>query len=224
MNTKLQSAFYIAIGHLMAKQNFGLPKALQVILHPLDEREEELGENLPKLVAELTDIDLSSVLDVYRDTVKAIVTQFDINLKPVVTQSQPMRYPKRGVTYTLQEIEETLILRDSAHLSVWATVPSLGCERSFPIQTSHHTSEELLKNELAANSRWTYQRETDEWIPLFIWAKDNTIKPEEIVDIEEYTDRYYGGEDGEGGAHLWLTFKGFPRLNPEKEELARNGD
>lgn len=145
-------------------------------------------------------------------------------MNTIATQTRPIHYPKRGVTYTLREIEETLILRDSAHLSVCANIPSLGIERSVPIQNTHHIMEVALKNEAIANSRWTYQRETEEWIPLFVWAKDNTIAPEEIVDIEEYYDKYFGGEDGQGGSNLWLTFKGFPRLNPEKEELARNGD
>lgn len=217
----LKSAFYIAIGHTMAKQNFGLPKALQVILHPNDKLEEEVGENLPKLVAELTGVDLHSILDVYRDTIKDIVSEFGINLKPVVTKPQPMHYPKRGVTYTLREIEESLILRDSACLLLALEVPSLDCIRRFAVQTAHH-GEEVLLNPDIANSKWEYIRETDEWVPVFLWAKSNTVKPKDILDIEEYNDKYFGGEDGNGGASLWLTFKGFPRLNPEKEDVARS--
>lgn len=217
----LKSAFYIAIGHTMAKQNFGLPKALQVILHPNDKLEEEVGENLPKLVAELAGVDLHSILDVYRDTIKGIESEFGINLKPVVTQARPMHYPKRGATYTLQEIEHSLILRDSPNLMVSLGIPSLDCIRQFAVQDAHHGMADVLKVDAMANSKWEYVRETEEWIPIFRWANSNTVKPEDIIDIEEYNDKYFGGEYGEGGTSLWLTFKGFPRLNPEKEEAAR---
>lgn len=110
-----------------------------------------------------------------------------------------MTYPVRGQTYTLAEIE-TLELRDSPFLRI----PVDG--ELYPTQTSHMDVRLVNVSPEWANSKWTYQYETDEWIPLFRFAGT----PEEqaaLVDVYEVPveKRLFRDE-----REFMVTPKGFP--------------
>jgi hypothetical protein len=108
--------------------------------------------------------------------------------------------PKPQQTYTLREIWEELALLDSPSLQTPVRLPDGGIDRS-PIQDAHLRVEELLSVPGMAESRWTYQYTTKEWIPVFHFVGE----PEDaakLVDIEPFIDA--------PGEH-WLTPKGFPR-------------
>lgn len=75
-------------------------------------------------------------------------------------------HPVRGSVYTLKEIEKDLYLRDSPFLFFDA-------EGRKVIQTSHGSGD-LSDYEEWADIRFTFIRETHEWIPLFnVVAEDN---------------------------------------------------
>ena len=95
--------------------------------------------------------------------------------------------PEAGKTYDLRTIEKELDLRDSPFLR-FRDERGTHC-----IQTSHLTEDELLELPNWAKSRWTYQYETHEWIPLFMFASDNSVPITELVDIEpdEYLESQF---------------------------------
>ena len=105
--------------------------------------------------------------------------------------------PKNGEVYTYAQIAdgETLELRDAPCLLFMHN------DVECVIQTSHVSSDELLQNETWRDSRWVFERETDEWIPVFWYVGDG----QELVDIEtrHLEPRSY-----------WVTPKGFPRSQP----------
>lgn len=113
-----------------------------------------------------------------------------------------MTHPIRGRTYTMAEIDNQLTLRDSPFLRVNC---GEGMER-IAIQTSHM---EVRLSELSpewAESKWTYDRETDEWIPLFTFA--GTLEEQSVlVDAFEVPveKRLFRDE-----REFMVTPKGFP--------------
>lgn len=111
-----------------------------------------------------------------------------------------MTHPVRGQTYTLAEIE-TLALRDSPFLRV----PVDGGELA-PTQTSHMDVRLVEVSPEWADSKWTYQYETDEWIPLFRFA-GTPEEQEALVDVYEVPveKRLFRDE-----REFMVTPKGFP--------------
>lgn len=85
-------------------------------------------------------------------------------------------YPVRGQTYTLAEVAK-LYLRDSAHLQI---MPN---DRLENVQFSEDLADICKGNVIISESRWTYIRETDEWIPIFRFASDNEFPLESVVTI-----------------------------------------
>ena len=110
-----------------------------------------------------------------------------------------MSNPVRGQQYTLREVFN-LNLRDSPHLGV--TIDG----KDGVIQNSHLTEEEMLTIPGFADTKWTYRYETDEWIPIFQYAKLNP-PIENFVDHEPAIDAWSHEETDE----LWIIPKGFPR-------------
>lgn len=108
-------------------------------------------------------------------------------------------YPESGVVYSLLEIHDKLYLRDSACLNF--THEGVKCV----VQDSHCTREEMMALPLLAESKWSYVRETEEWIPVFRYA--GSIPVTEFLDIEVGLDYYSGKRDGS----YWVTPKGLPR-------------
>lgn len=109
-------------------------------------------------------------------------------------------YPKRGKVYTYAEITN-LALRDSPCLCF-----------TFDgghnvVQHSHVTEEELLAVPQWAESKWEFQYETFEWIPVFCYV--GNISLSELLDIEPLIDPC--GSEGDGGEVAWAVPKGFPR-------------
>lgn len=126
-------------------------------------------------------------------------------------------YPKRGQVYTLRVIKTALKLDDSPHLGFWL---DLG-EDEMPtesgrtkvecvIQTSHVCSSDLLTVPGFADSLWRYRYTTSEWIPVFEYADEKSIR--EFVDIEHST-YWYDLENNPNSQ--WVTPKGFPRRQHE---------
>lgn len=110
--------------------------------------------------------------------------------------------PRRGTSYTLHEIENSLELRDTAFLKFYHN--GVDCV----IQTSHLTSEQLLSVPGFAETKWVYQRETHEWIPIFYWDSLQEKDVTDFVDIVDEID-YFNPEKPTKA--FWVTPKGFPR-------------
>ena len=108
-----------------------------------------------------------------------------------------MSAPRRGDVYTAAEVE-ALSLRDAPF---YRFVVNGNVE---VIQTSHLTVEQLLSVPGFAQTRWRYERETHEWIPLFRAVDDAAVQA--CVDTEPAIDPY-----GDGHPWLWVTPKGFAR-------------
>lgn len=117
------------------------------------------------------------------------------------------KYPVRGQVYTGKEVETELTLRDSAFLRF------IYKGKLCVIQGSTVTTEQQMAVPGFAESRWRYQYETREWIPLFICADEVTYNAEhpdgthlsvlEFVDIEPDID--FNGRQTE---HYYVTYKG----------------
>ncbi|WOL24507.1 hypothetical protein fHeYen902_161 [Yersinia phage fHe-Yen9-02] len=116
-----------------------------------------------------------------------------------------MKYPRPNNQYTLLEILTELDLKDTPCLS-FKHSDARG-EFEPAIQDSHVTEEQLLSIEGLADTHWKYIRTTDEWIPVFVWAKDNERPITDFIDIAEEIDPYES-KDKNG---FWCTPKGFPR-------------
>lgn len=116
-------------------------------------------------------------------------------------------YPKRGEVYTMREILEDLILRDSPFFMVHFE----GDERSNPIQ--YEGEDELRKVPGLLDTRWWFDRVTDEWIPVFYYC-DNNEKP-----ITEYvTCTENKGPDVRGSIELTVVLNtGCEDFDPSKE-------
>lgn len=93
-----------------------------------------------------------------------------------------LKSPTPGATYSYREICETLMLRDTPCLSFFDE------DGRQVIQDSHMTEEEMLEVPGFAESKWVYERETHEWIPIFRYAKDNTGSIMEIIDKVDKTN------------------------------------
>ena len=102
-----------------------------------------------------------------------------------------MKLPSRGEIYTLQEIEETLHLKDSPCLLFHHN------KTECVIQNSHITSEDLLGIPGFAQTLWRYIHTTEEWIPVFVSTESSIL---------EFVDVAIGVRGG-----VWVTPKGFPR-------------
>lgn len=115
-------------------------------------------------------------------------------------------HPKRYQSYTYKEISEVLYLRDS---------PALGFYHQGiqgRIQNTHLNEEEMMSVPGMAESKWTYIRETHEWIPIFQFNEKADQPPiTTLVDLEPYIDIYNLNDD----KSWWATPKGFPRTQHE---------
>lgn len=123
---------------------------------------------------------------------------------PVFKESKIIKHyplPVKGKSYSLEEIF-LLDIRD---------IPCLrfeyrgvrGC-----IQNSHLTQEQLFSVPGMKESRWIYERETHEWIPIFRFDTYVNQSPiTDLVDIERELDLYELNSE----SAWWATPKGFPR-------------
>lgn len=108
--------------------------------------------------------------------------------------------PRSGVDYTFTQIVNELDLRDSACLDFTYN------GKTQSVQDSHCGEQAMLALPHWADSLWTYVRETEEWIPIFRFSAKNTIKIEDLVDMEVMVD-----PDAEDNREMWVTPKGLPR-------------
>lgn len=109
-----------------------------------------------------------------------------------------MKLPVRGQTYTLTEIETELKLRDSPFLRVnilngW-----------YAVQDSH-LEIPLVEIPGWADSKWMYQRETEEWIPLFAF-QGTQEEQEALINFEAVPEENKLSCDDE----FFVYPKGFP--------------
>lgn len=122
-------------------------------------------------------------------------------------------YPQSGRIYTFREIVEVLYLRDSACLLFIEN----GMDQN--IQDSHLGQHVMLEIPHWADSRWEYRYETDEWIPIFRWAKDNTITIDDLVDKVPAIDPH-----AERPGVLWCVPKGQAREQYYRIEKDDDGE
>lgn len=117
------------------------------------------------------------------------------------------RYPSQRQDYTLREILTELTLRDSPWLGIPAPTPSVGSVTmacSAPVQGHYDfSSPEFL--EKYGELKFTYIRETDEWIPIFRFAGTVDEAKEHFDYAVMLTDFF---DDGVVPWHV--TFKGYP--------------
>jgi len=121
--------------------------------------------------------------------------------------------PRSERDYTTRQIVELLDLRDSASLSFFEN----GMEQC--IQTSHCGQQLLLDCPHWPDALWTYRYETSEWIPIFHWAKSNTISIDDLVDKAPNIDPF-----AECPGVLWCTPKGHPREQYHHIEKGDDGE
>jgi len=105
--------------------------------------------------------------------------------------------PKQGAIYTAKQILEELDLMDSPFFRFHHN------NEIQVIQTSHCGDGALLEVPGFAESRWRYERTTDEWIPLFMLDVDQDIT--EWVDMEPDNNPYV-----DNNRVMYVTPKGFP--------------
>lgn len=112
----------------------------------------------------------------------------------------PTIRPRCGHVYTLDVVQNDLILRDDAFLLVRVE------KEWYPIQNSCVGKEELLAIPGFAETQWEYIRETEEWIPLF--RAVDTAKVMEFLDVErEIQDPDLTPDEN---PDWWVTLKAFP--------------
>lgn len=80
-------------------------------------------------------------------------------------------YPKRGEVYTLTQIYNELYLRDTPCLRVNTH------QGVTSLQDQWSTVDEVLSDPVVAASKWRYNRETIEWIPVF-----DSVEPD-VLDL-----------------------------------------
>jgi hypothetical protein len=114
--------------------------------------------------------------------------------------------PIRGDIYTLSQVETELKLRDEAFLRFSHPGVDGGEPGITVIQTSHCTVDQLLAVPGFAESQWRYERETEEWIPLFRYVGERPIT--DFVDMEPAIDPL---RDADMPQEWWVTPKGLPR-------------
>lgn len=108
-------------------------------------------------------------------------------------------FPTRGQTYTLEEINK-LPLRDMPCLRIFHN------NRWEYVQNSCTDIGHLCEtNSIIRDSRWVFERETHEWIPVFNFAKDNDFGIDQIVTMEptKWVDVY-----GQPEAQQYVRFIG----------------
>lgn len=93
------------------------------------------------------------------------------------------KHPVRGSVYTMKQIDTELALRDTPFLHFY----DVDGEKQV-VQTAHNNIEDLSNYEEWANIRFTFVRETDEWIPLFNVVEDDNEKLLQLLDSGE--DKY----------------------------------
>lgn len=98
------------------------------------------------------------------------------------------KQPVRGQVYTMKQIDDELVLRDSPFLYFFDAEG----EKKV-IQTSHSNSD-LSDFAEWSNIRFNYIRETDEWIPLFNVVEEDNEKLLQLLD---------SGRDSEGEILYW---------------------
>jgi len=117
------------------------------------------------------------------------------------------RYPSRCQEYTLREIMTELKLRDNPWLGIPAPAHSAGgvtMADSGPVQGHFdHTDPDFLAK--FGDLKFTYIRETDEWIPIFRFAGTVEEAKEHFDFAVSITDFF---EDTT--IPWWITFKGYP--------------
>lgn len=99
------------------------------------------------------------------------------------------KHPVRGSVYTMKQIDAELILRDTPFMYFFDAEG----EKQV-IQTAHNNIEDLSDYEGWSDIRFTYIRETDEWIPLFNVVEEDNEKLLQLLD---------SGEDSEGEILYW---------------------
>lgn len=107
------------------------------------------------------------------------------------------KLPIRNAEYTFKQICEELNLKDTPFLRFHYN------GEIQVVQTSHCTEEQMMALPFWAESCWRYQYTTDEWIPLFMFAKDQDIHA--LVDIAPMIDPY-----AESPNVMHVTPKGLP--------------
>ena len=112
--------------------------------------------------------------------------------------TQQRIHPVRNAVYTFREICECLDLRDSPFLRFYHN------DTLQVVQMSHVCEATVLAIPGWAESRWKFQRETDEWIPLFITENVEAVLP--LVDMEPYIDPF-----AERAGIMWVVPKGTER-------------
>ncbi|BCM95215.1 hypothetical protein [Burkholderia phage FLC6] len=108
--------------------------------------------------------------------------------------------PRMNAFYTLEQVQNHLILKDSAFLQFEYQ------GQTATIQDSDLTIEQMLALPGLKDTIWQYLYTTSEWIPIFK-ARDleEVLK---FVDIEQENLAPYARDDKPG---WWVTFKGHPR-------------
>jgi hypothetical protein len=109
-------------------------------------------------------------------------------------------FPRTGQVFDLRTVLNDLPLRDSACLTLMIEAQDGSGKVRNTIQDSHFLPEELLAIPGWAESQWTFQRETHEWIPVFRAVDDKAVL--KLLDVEPSKDHHL---------YSWLTPKGLPR-------------
>lgn len=104
-----------------------------------------------------------------------------------------MERPVRNQVYTLEHILKRLILSDEPFLRFYHD------GGMCVIQDGPLTDDELLAIEELAQTKWAYQRTTDESSPLFLYAGERPIT--DLVVIEP------NKRDSIGDDPYWVCFK-----------------
>lgn len=104
--------------------------------------------------------------------------------------------PQRNQVYTFEELTQ-LEHQDSPSLCFFT--PD---RHQTVIQNDHMTDEEMLSIPNFKDSKWTYIRTSNEWIPIYYFYHDDDHPITEFVDTVE---------TGDDLQPRWSTFKLFPR-------------
>jgi hypothetical protein len=120
-------------------------------------------------------------------------------------------FPTRGQIYTLAEIVK-MPLRDSPCLRIYHN------GRWEYIQNASGAEAWLCEqNPIIAGSKWVFERETHEWIPVFNYSRENDFDVDQIVTIEptKRIDNY-----GDPEPQMYVRFIGdhAPELTEYEEE------
>lgn len=125
------------------------------------------------------------------------------------------KFPRRGETYTLKQIETELDLRDAPFLRFIPQKVRYEHESAASIQVIQSANVvDLHHLEGWADTEWVFVRETEEWIPLFRAKDDAAI--EALCVIEPSTD-YSSRIDG--GMHIYPKGTEHRQYEPYDEKL-----